>query len=58
MAAQKKAEASSATPGVLEAEIDKRDKDNKDNKPVKPRRQHEARVPEHLPAVDEVIEPE
>jgi transposase len=51
----KKAEASSANPGVLEAEIDKRDKDNK---PVKPRRQREARVPEHLPAVDEVIEPE
>ena len=51
----KKVEASSANPGVLEAEIDKRDKDNK---PVKPRRQREARVPEHLPAVDEVIEPE
>jgi len=51
----KKAAASSADACVLEAEIDRR---AKDNKPGKPRRQREARVPEHLPAVDEVIEPE
>ena len=51
----KKAGASSADACVLEAEIDRR---GKDNKPVKPRRLREARVPEHLPAVDEVIEPE
>ena len=51
----KKAAASSADACVLEAEIERR---SRDNKPVKPRRQREARVPEHLPAVDEVIEPE
>jgi transposase len=51
----KKAAASSADACVLEAEIDRR---GRDNKPVKPRRLREARVPEHLPAVDEVIEPE
>ena len=51
----KKGAASSADPCVLEAEIERRDKDNK---PLKPRRWREARVPEHLPAVDEVIEPE
>lgn len=50
----KKAAASSADACVLEAEIDRR---ARDNKPVKPRREREARVPEHLPAVDEVIEP-
>lgn len=51
----KKAAASSADACVLEAEIDRR---GKDNRPLKPRRLREARVPEHLPAVDEVIEPE
>ncbi len=51
----KKAPASSASPGALEAEIKQR---GKDSKPVKPRKEREARVPEHLPAVDEVIEPE
>jgi transposase len=51
----KKAPASSASPGVLEAEIEKR---GKDTAKIKPRREREARVPEHLPAVDEVIEPE
>ncbi len=50
----KKAEASSASPGVLEAEIDRR---GKDTAKIKPRKEREARVPEHLPAVDEVIEP-
>ena len=51
----KKDPASSASPGALEAEIKQR---GKDSKPVKPRKEREARVPEHLPAVDEVIEPE
>ncbi len=51
----KKDPASSARPGALEAEIKQR---GKDSKPVKPRKEREARVPEHLPAVDEVIEPE
>ena len=51
----KKDPASSASPGALEAEIDQR---GKGSKPVKPRQEREARVPEHLPAVDEVIEPE
>jgi transposase len=51
----KKDPASSASPGALEAEIEKRGKEN--SKPVKPRKEREARVPEHLPAVDEVIEP-
>ena len=55
MMKQKKAAASSADACALEAEIDRR---ARDNKPVKPRREREARVPEHLPAVDEVIEPE
>jgi hypothetical protein len=39
----------------LEAEIDQR---GKDSKPVKSRKVRAARVPEHLPAVDEVIESE
>lgn len=52
----KKAEASSASPGVLEAEIDKLGKDTAGK--TKPRKEREARVPEHLPAVDEIIEPE
>jgi transposase len=51
----KKNPASSASPGVLEAEIEKR---GKDTAKIKPRKEREARVPEHLPAVDEVIEPE
>jgi transposase len=50
----KKDPASSASPGVLEAEIEKR---GKDTTKIKPRKEREARVPEHLPAVDEVIEP-
>ncbi len=54
MTAQKNL-ASSASPGVLEAEIEKR---GKDTQKIKPRKEREARVPEHLPAVDEVIEPE
>jgi transposase len=52
---QRKDPSSSASPGALEAEIKHR---GKDSKPVKPRKEREARVPEHLPAVDEVIEPE
>jgi transposase len=55
MTAQKKDLASSASPGALEAEIKER---GRDSRPVKPRKEREARVPEHLPAVDEVIEPE
>ena len=51
----KKDPASSASPGVLEAEIEKR---GKDTAKIKPRKAREARVPEHLPAVDEVIEPD
>jgi transposase len=51
----KKAEASSASPGALEAEIERR---GKDSQKIKPRKEREVRVPEHLPAVDEVIEPE
>lgn len=51
----KKDPASSASPGALEAEIKQR---GKDNKPARARKEREARVPEHLPAVDEVIEPE
>jgi hypothetical protein len=50
-----KEEASCASPGALEAEIAQRDKEPK---AARPRREREARVPEHLPAVDEVIEPE
>ena len=53
--AAKKDPASSASPGVLEAEIEKR---GKDTAKIKPRKAREARVPEHLPAVDEVIEPD
>lgn len=53
--AAKKDQASSANPGALEAEIKKRDKDDKT---PAPRQEREARVPEHLPAVDEVIEPD
>ena len=52
----KKAGASSADACVLEAEIERRGKDH--NKAPKPRKEREARVPEHLPAIDEVIEPE
>ena len=51
----KKDPASSASPGVLEAEIEKR---GKDTAKIKPRKEREARVPAHLPAVDEVIEPD
>jgi transposase len=51
----KKDPASSANPGVLEAEIEKRGKDSPN---TQPRKEREARVPEHLPAVDEIIEPE
>ena len=51
----KKDPASSASPGVLEAEIEKR---GKETIKTKSRKAREARVPEHLPAVDEVIEPE
>lgn len=51
----KKDPASSASPGALEAEIERR---SKDGKPGKQRKEREARVPEHLPAVDEVVEPE
>lgn len=51
----KKAGASNADACVLEAEIERR---SKENKLVKPRRWREARVPEHLPAVDEIIEPD
>jgi transposase len=39
----------------LEAEIKKC---GKDTAKIKPRKEREARVPEHLPAVDEVIEPD
>jgi transposase len=51
----KKDPASSASPGALEAEIERR---GKDSQKIKPRKEREARVPEHLPAVDEVVEPE
>ena len=51
----KKEPASSADPGALEAEIARREKERKARTP---RQEREARVPEHLPAVDEVIEPE
>jgi transposase len=50
----KKDPASSASPCVLEAEMEKR---SKDTQIIKPRKEREARVPAHLPAVDEVIEP-
>jgi transposase len=39
----------------LGAEIEKR---GKDSKPIRPRKERGARVPEHLPAVGEVIEPD
>lgn len=51
----KKDPASNANPGVLEAELEKQ------AGPVKPqrrRKEREARMPEHLPLVEEVIEPE
>ena len=51
----KKDPASSANPGVLEAEIEKQAEAAKTRQPRKGR---EARVPEHLPTVEEVIEPE
>ncbi len=51
----KKDPASSASPGALEAEITSRGKQPKTSLP---RKEREARVPEHLPAVDEVIEPQ
>ncbi len=51
----KKAEASSASPGALVAEIEKR---GKDTAKIKPRKEREARVTEHLPAADEVLEPD
>lgn len=53
--AAKKPEASSADRGALEAEIKRQEQATK---LAKTRKQREARVPEHLPAVDEVIEPE
>lgn len=46
---------SSANPGVLEAELEKQ---AKSAKPQKRRKEREARIPEHLPVVEEVIEPE
>jgi transposase len=52
---EKKDPASSASPGALEAEIEKR---GKDRAKIKPRKEREARVPDHLPTVDDVIEPE
>jgi transposase len=51
----KKDPASNASPGVLGAEIGKR---GKDIAKIKPRKEREERVPAHLPAVDEVIEPD
>lgn len=51
----KKDPASSANPGVLEAEIEKQ---AEAAKPKKPRKEREARVPEHLPVVEEIIEPQ
>lgn len=51
----KKDPASSANPGVLEAEIEKQ---AEAAKPQKPRKEREARVPEHLPVVEEIIEPQ
>ena len=47
--------ASSASPSDLEAEIKRR---GKDSQKIKPRKEREARVPEYLPSVDEVVEPE
>lgn len=54
---RKKDPASCASPGALEAEIDRRDKEAKAAEPRQPQ-QREPRVPEHLPVVDEVIEPD
>ena len=51
----KKALASEGDACALEAEIDKV---GDAHRPKKPHSQREARVPEHLPTVDEVIEPE
>lgn len=51
----KKDPASSANPGVLEAELEKQ---AESVKPQKRRKEREARMPEHLPVVEEVIEPE
>jgi hypothetical protein len=47
--------ASSASPSALEAEIRRR---GKDSQKIKPRKEREARVPEYLPSVGEVVEPE
>lgn len=55
--AAKKDQASCANPGALEAEIQRRAKEEKVSTPSS-RHEREARVPEHLPAVDEVIVPE
>ncbi|SKB09460.1 Transposase [Prosthecobacter debontii] len=51
----KKDPASSANPGVLEAELEKQ---AESAKPQKRRKEREARIPEHLPVIEEVIEPE
>jgi transposase len=51
----KKDPASSADSGVLEAEIAKQ---AEAARPKKPRKAREARVPEHLPTVEEIIEPQ
>ena len=51
----KKDLASSANPGVLEAELEKQTAAAKTRQPRKGR---EVRVPEHLPTVEEVIEPQ
>lgn len=51
----KKDPASNANPGVLEAELEKQ---AESVKPKKPRKEREARMPEHLPLVEEVVEPE
>jgi transposase len=53
--AAKKPEASSADRSALDAEIKRQEQAAK---LAKTRKQRDARVPEHLPAVDEVIEPE
>lgn len=54
---RKKDPASCASPGALEAEIERRDKAAKAAEPRQPKLR-EPRLPEHLPAVDEVIEPD
>ncbi len=53
----KKDPASSANPGALEAEIEKQAAQTK-ARTRKPCKQREARVPQHLPVVEQVIEPE